>query len=54
MLGTITKEHEINSKLKLGVELTREEENYYFLKMAPISERYEYVKAKKEKKNERI
>ncbi len=42
-------EREILAKLKLGATLTREEENYYFMKMANITERYEYVKMKKER-----
>ena len=46
------REREILMKLKFGVELTKEEENYYFMQMASHIERYEYVKMKKEKKNE--
>lgn len=46
------REREILMKLKFGVDLTREEENYYFMQMASHKERYEYVKMKKEKQNE--
>ena len=46
------REREILMKLKFGVELTQEEENYWFLRMASHLERYEYVKRKKEKQNE--
>ena len=43
------REHEIKSKLALGVELNQREESYYLLYMASHTERYEYIKAKKEK-----
>ena len=42
-------EREILGKLNLGVALSKEEENYNFMKMASIAERYEYVKMKKER-----
>lgn len=42
-------EHEILSKLKLGVELSQREESYYLLYMASHTERYEYMKNKKER-----
>jgi hypothetical protein len=49
MIDIQTREREIIAKLNIGAELSREEENYYFMKMASITERYEYVKMKKER-----
>ncbi len=42
-------EHEILSKIKLGLRLSQKEESYYLLYMASHTERYEYIKLKKEK-----
>lgn len=44
-------EHEIRAKLKMGCDLTVEEEAYYFLIMASLTERFEYARIKKERQN---
>lgn len=43
------REHEILSKLRLGVPLSQKEESYYLLYLASCSERYIYLKKKKER-----
>ena len=46
---TQIREHEIRCKVKLGLTLSQQEESYYLLYMASHTERYEYIKLKKEK-----
>ena len=43
----INKQHDIRSKLKIGIGLSQREESYYLLFMATLSERYKYIKNKK-------
>ena len=44
-------EHDIKAKLEMGAELTAREESYYLLYIATHSERYGYIKRKKERTN---